>query len=107
LENKQFQLKQNRDETTRRVFDLVNTNIEIGAIQEFEYVHKLLEPEILEFLPNNDWTKDKNSEYYKKLQNFLLFNIAMADREKQHLSAINTLMESPYILLEKKFENKK
>jgi hypothetical protein len=31
----------------------------------------------------------------------------MADREKQHLSAINTLMESPYILLEKKFENKK
>ena len=107
LENKQFQLKQNRDEITKKVFELVNTSIEIGAIQEFEYVHKLLEPEILEFLPNNDWTKDKNSEYYKKLQNFLLFNIAMADREKQHLSAINTLMESPYILLEKKFENKK
>ena len=99
LENKQFQLKQNRDETTRRVFDLVNTNIEFGAIQEFEYVHKLLEPEILEFLPNYDWTKDKNSEYYKKLQNFLLFNIAMADREKQHLSAINSLMETPYQLL--------
>jgi len=105
LENKQFQLNQNRDETTRRVFDLVNTNIDFGAIQEFEYVHKLLEPEILEFLPNNDWTKDKNSDHYKKLQNFLLFNIAMADREKQHLSAINSLMETPYQLLLAKCKN--
>ena len=104
LENKQFQLKQNRDETTRRVFDLVNTNIEIGAIQEFEYVHQLLDPEILQSLPHDDWTKDKNSDYYKKLQLVLLFNVAMADRKKQHLSAINNLMEKSYQLLVKKCE---
>jgi len=107
LENKQFQLKQNRDEIIKKVFELVNTSIEIGAIQEFDYVNKLLDPEIIRTLPKLDWTKDKNSEYYKKIQLTLLFNIAMADREKQHLSAINTLMESPYKLLEKKCENKK
>lgn len=102
LENKQFQLKQNRDEITKKVFDLVNSSIEIGAIQEFEYVKELLGPEILKTLPSDDWTKDKNSTYYKKLQLALLFNIAMADRKKQHLSAINTLMENSYQLLLKK-----
>ena len=104
LENKKLQLKQNRDEITKKIFDLVNTNVEIGAIQEFEYVHQLLGPEILQILPYNDWTKDKNSEFYKKLQLTLLFNIAMSDREKQHLSAINALMEDPYQLLVKKCE---
>jgi hypothetical protein len=36
----------------------------------------------------------------------LLFNIAMADREKQHLSAIDNLMEKSYQLLLKKCEKK-
>ncbi|WP_228851773.1 DUF6090 family protein [Aegicerativicinus sediminis] len=102
LENKQFQLKQNRDEITKKVFDLVNTSIEIGAIQEFEYVRELLGPEILQTLPHDDWTKDKTSEYYKKLQLAILFNIAMADRKKQHFSAINELMDNSYQLLLKK-----
>ncbi|TPV32809.1 hypothetical protein FJ651_10870 [Paucihalobacter ruber] len=106
LENKQFQLKQNRDEITKTVFELVKTNIDIGAIQEFEYVHRLLGPEILQILPQNDWTKDKNSDYYKKFQLALLFNIAMADREKQHLTAITNLMEHPYKLLAIKCSNK-
>ncbi|MFH6768585.1 DUF6090 family protein [Gaetbulibacter aquiaggeris] len=104
LENKQLQLKQNRDEIIKKVFELVNTSIEIGAIQEFEYVHQILDPEILQILPHDDWTKDKNSDYYKKLQLVLLFNIAMADREKQHLSAIDNLMEKSYQLLLKKCE---
>ena len=107
LENKKLQLKQNRDEITKKIFDLVNTNVEIGAIQEFEYVHQLLGSEILQILPDYDWTKDKNSEYYKRLQLTLLFNIAMSDREKQHLSAINTLMEDSYQLLEIKCKNQK
>jgi len=106
LENKQAQLKSNRDEIIKKVFEVVNSSIEIGAIQEFDYVHKLLSPEIIRTLPELDWTKDKNSEYYKKTQLTLLFNIAMADREKQHLDAINTLMETPYNLLEKKCEDK-
>ncbi|MDP5081305.1 MAG: DUF6090 family protein [Winogradskyella sp.] len=104
LENKQFQLNQNRDEITKKVFELVNTSIEIGAIQEFEYVHQLLDPEILKILPHDDWTKDKNSASYKKLQLVLLFNVAMADRKKQHLSAINKLMEKSHELLLKKCE---
>ena len=47
LENKQFQLKQNRDEITKKVFEFVNTSLEIGAIQEFDYVHQSLDPKIL------------------------------------------------------------
>jgi hypothetical protein len=55
-------------------------------------------------LPQVDWTKDKNSDNYKKFQLTLIFNIAMADREKQHLFAIDKLMESPYKLLVNKCE---
>ena len=104
LENKQSQLKQNRDEITKEVFELVNTSVEIGAIQEFEYVQQLLRPEVLQILSKEDWTKDKNSDFYKKLQQVLLFNIAMADRKKQHLTAINNLMETSYELLINKCE---
>ncbi len=106
LENKEFQLKQNRDEITKKIFEFVNTSIEIGAIQEFDYVQQLLDPKILQILPDVDWTKDKNSNYYKQLQLALLFNIAMADRKKQHLTAINNLMEKSYQLLVKKCEKR-
>ncbi len=102
LENRQGQLKQNRNELIGRYFELINTSIEFGAIQEFDYVNQILEPEIIQTFPYVDWTKNKNSEFYRKFQMVLLFNIAMADREKQHLVAINNLMESPYRLLVKK-----
>ncbi len=104
LENKQSQLKQNRDEITKEVFELVNTSFEIGAIQEFEYVQQVLNPEVLKILSKEDWTKDKNSDFYKRFQQVLLLNIAMADRKKQHLTAINNLMEKPYQLLINKCE---
>lgn len=107
LENKQAQMKQNREENTKKIFELVNTSIEFGGIQEFEYVNQILGPKIIQTLPQVDWTKDKNSEYYKKFQMVLLFNISMADREKQHLITISNLMESPYNLLVKKRENRK
>jgi Family of unknown function (DUF6090) len=101
LENKQSQLKHSRDEKTKESYELVNSSTEFGLI-EFDYVNKLLGAEIVGILPKVDWTKDKNSQDYKNFQMMLLFNIAMADREKQHLSAINNLMESPYqLLLEK------
>ena len=44
----------------------------------------------------DDWINDKNSESYQNFQRVLLFNISMAEREKQHLSKINRLMEDPY-----------
>ncbi len=108
LENKQFQLKQNRDEITKKVFEfffffhLLTLPLKLVQFKIFEYVHELLDPEILQILTHDDWTKDKNSDYYKNLQQALLFNIAMADRKKQHLSAINSLMETSYQLLVKK-----
>jgi len=107
LENKQSQIKQNRDETIKKIFELINSSIEFGGIQEFEYVNQLLEPEIIQTLPQVDWTKDKNSKYYKDFQMILIFNISMADREKQHLFAINNLMDSPYKLLLKKCKKQK
>jgi hypothetical protein len=104
LENRQSQLKQNRDEKVKESFELVNSSTEFGLI-EFEYMNKLLGTEIIGILPKVDWTKDKNNEDYKNFQMMLLFNIAISDREKQHLSAINDLMESPYqLLLEKRGE---
>jgi hypothetical protein len=106
LENKLAQMKQNRDENLKKIFELFNSSIEFGGTQELEYVNQILGPEILQTLQQVDWTKDKDSEYYKNFQMELLFNISMADREKQHLKAISNLMKSPYELLVKKCENR-
>ena len=102
LENVQTQIKQNRDENLKNIFELFNSSIEFGGTQELEYVNQILGPEILQTLKQVDWTKDKDSKYYEKFQVELLFNISMTDREKQHLIAISNLMESPYDLLVKK-----
>lgn len=98
LENIQYQLTQNRDEKTKNIFEMINSSISFG-MQEFDYVNALLGPEVMQILPQDDWIKDKNSESYKKFQLVMLFNIAMADREKQLLSVINSFMETPYQLL--------
>jgi len=102
LENKQYQMAQNRDENTRQIFDLVNSSIDLGGVQEFDYVKEILGPEILGTLPKSDWIRDRNSALFRRFQQVLLFNIAMADREKQHLHAIEALMKSPYDLLVRK-----
>ncbi|MGM5471333.1 DUF6090 family protein [Flavobacteriaceae bacterium LMO-SS05] len=102
LENRQAQMQQNRDENLKKIFELFNSSVEFGGMQELEYVNQILGPEILQTLKQVDWTMDKDSEYYKKFQLELLFNISMVDREKQHLIAIRNLMESPYALLVKK-----
>ncbi len=103
LDSKLYQLKQNLDTNINEKFDLI-TLFDFG-LQEFNYINKLLGPEIFQTLPHEDWTKDKSSEMYKKFQLILVFNIAMADRERVHLSAINSLMELPYQLLLTKCKN--
>jgi len=102
LENVQTQMKQNRDENLKNIFGLFNSSIEFGGTQELEYVNQIIGPEILHTLKQVDWTKDKDNEYYEKFQMELLFNISMTDREKQHLTTISNLMNSPYDLLVKK-----
>jgi hypothetical protein len=104
LENVQTQMKQNRDENLQEIFGLFNSSVEFGGIQELDYVNQILGPEILETLQQVDWTKDKDSQYYKEFQMVLLFNISMTERKKQHLNSISNLMELPYELLKKKFE---
>jgi len=103
LDSKLYQLKRNLDTNINEKFDLI-TLFDFG-LQEFNYINKLLGPEIIQTLPHEDWTKDKSSEMFKKFQLILVFNIAMADRERVHLSAINSLMELPYQLLLTKCKN--
>ncbi|MAP54469.1 DUF6090 family protein [Altibacter sp.] len=102
LENVQTQMKQNRDENLKNIFELFSGSVEFGGTQELQYVNQILGPEILKTLKQIDWTKDKDSKYYEKFQTELVFNISMADREKQHLMTIRNLMESPYALLVQK-----
>ena len=104
LENKQAQMNQNRNKLVDQTFDLIGSSMEFGGLQEFDYVKQLLNQEIIQTLPQVDWTRDKSSESYQKFQLMLLMNIALADREKQHLYAIRDIMEVPYSLLEKKCE---
>lgn len=102
LENVQTQMKENRDENLKNIFEMFNGSSEFSGLQELEYVNQILGAEILETLEQVDWTKDKDSPYYKKFQMELVFNISMADREKQHLITISNLMRSPFDLLQKK-----
>lgn len=98
VENTNFQLSQNRNEKVNEVFKLINHELGFGS-QEFNYVKDILGPEIMKTLPDVDWIDDKKSEIYQKFQTVLIFNISMADRERQHYKTIQSLMEEPYELL--------
>ena len=98
------QLNQNRKQIVDESFKIINT---LGfGVQEFNYVKSQLEPEILKILPDVDWVNDKSNMSYKEFQNLILFNIAMSDRVKQHLTTILNLMDEPYQLLEEKCKKK-
>ena len=101
LENKVSHLQQNSDENSKQAFSLINSSIEFG-ISEFNYVNILLGNEIIQTLPELDWSKDRNSKYYKDFQLMLVFNITMSDRNKQVINEIIKLMDDPYDLLAKK-----
>ena len=104
LENKVSHLQQNSRENAKQSFSLVNSSIEFG-LAEFDYVNSLLGEEIIQTLPDIDWTKDTNSKYYKDFQLMLVFNITMVDRNKQVMKEIIKLIEVPHNLLSKKCEN--
>ena len=104
LENKLSHLKQNNQESSKQAFNLVNSSIEFG-LSEFDYVNRLLGEEITQTLPDIDWSKDRNSKYYKDFQLMLVFNITMTDRNKQVMNEIMRLIEEPYNLLSKKCED--
>lgn len=99
LEDKVVHLNQNRDEKTKESFKLVNSSIGFG-IAEFEYISKLLGPEVIATLPNEQWHKDKSNSHYQNFQNMLAFNIAMSDRKKQVLDEVQELREEPLRLLQ-------
>ncbi|MDT0622683.1 DUF6090 family protein [Croceitalea vernalis] len=101
LENKVSHLQQNSDENSKQTFSLINSSIEFG-ISEFNYVNILLGNEIIQTLPELDWSKDRNSKYYKDFQLMVVFNITMSDRNKQVINEIIKLMDDPYDLLAKK-----
>jgi len=101
LENKVAHLDLNGQEVSKEAFELVNSSIEFG-LPEFDYVNNLLGEEIIQTFPVFDWSKDKNSQYYKDFQLLLVFNITMSDRKKQILNEIIKLMDAPYHLLSNK-----
>ena len=96
-------MKQNSEENANQSYKLVNSSIEFG-LAEFNYVNKLLGEEIIQTLPEIDWSKDKNSQYYKDFQLMLVFNITMTDRNKQVMQQILKLIETPHKLLSEKCE---
>ncbi|MFP4845289.1 DUF6090 family protein [Winogradskyella sp. PE311] len=101
LDNKLISLEENREELIKEFYKILNTSIDFGAY-EFEYVNNLIGAEVLATIPENDWHKDKSSSYYRNFQKILIFNIGIADRQKQHFEIINTLMEKPYKQLSNK-----
>lgn len=74
---------------------------EVG-MQEFDYLKKELGKEIVQLLPSNDWTNNKNDETFLKFQDNLVFLVAMYIRQKQHLSNLKKKMEEPIELLKNK-----
>lgn len=100
LENTLDLLQENRNEINKRMISYESAT-EIG-MQEFDYLKKELGKEIVQLLPNNNWTNDKNDKTFLKFQDNLVFLVAMYIRQKQHLSNLKKEMEEPIKLLKNK-----
>lgn len=100
LENTLDLLAENRNEINKRVINYELTT-ELG-IQEFDYLKKELGKEIVQLLPSNDWTNNKNDKIFLKFQDNLVFLITMYIRQKQHLYNLKIEMEEPIKLLNNK-----
>jgi len=100
LENTLDLLQENRTELNKRMINYESTT-EFG-MQEFNYLKKELGEEIVQFLPNNDWTNNKNDKTFLKFQDNLVFLVAMYIRQKQHLSNLKKEMQEPTELLKAK-----
>ena len=101
LETKVAHLEANNDANSAQLFELFNSSIEFG-LPEFKYVNDLLGEDIIQTLPDVDWTKDKNSKYYQDFQLMLVLNVTMNERNSEVFNQITDLMETPYQLLAKK-----
>lgn len=97
-ENMRVQIEQNRDEIVKEAFALVKSSVGFGS-KEFDYVRAALGEELYALLPSDEWQLDPKSDGYRRFQMMMLFEIAMADREKQHLSKILEIMAEPQQLL--------
>ena len=104
LENKMAHIQQNSDESAKVSFEMVNTSLAFG-LAEFDYVSDLLGEDIKETLPQSDWTKDSESEFYQNFQMTLVFNMTMKDRNKQVMNEILELIEVPRALLTSECSN--
>lgn len=104
LESNLTVIQKNRDEFVKEIYKLTNTTVDFG-LHEIEFVKEMLTPEVIEILPKDNWTKDKDSMIYKDFQKILLFNLTTAAREKQVIEAIIDLMEPPKKLLKDKCRN--
>jgi len=104
LENKLLHIKKNREKMVSGQYALGPVT-QIG-IYEFDYMQSVLDKEIIDTLAHVDWHKDPESEYYVNYQNFMILNIAMNIRIKNHLQIIDQKMELPFQLLIKKVNEK-
>lgn len=100
LENTLDLLQENRNEINKRMISYESAT-EIG-MQEFDYLEKELEKEIVQLLPSNDWTNNKKDKTFLKFQDNLVFLVAMYIRQKQHLSNLKKEMQEPIELLKNK-----
>jgi hypothetical protein len=100
LKNTLDLLSENRNEINKRVINF-ELSTEFG-IQEFDYLKKELGEEIIDLLPNTNWTNDVNNPIYIKFQDNLVFLVAMYIRQKQHLSKLKMEMEKPLSFLKNK-----
>lgn len=93
-------LQENRNEILKRMgdFELVSD----FGFQDIDYLNQELDKELLDLLPNNDWTNEPNNPIFVKFQDNLVFFIAMLIRQKQHLSNLKKEMQEPLKLLKDK-----
>ena len=88
MESKLTIIRKNRDAFVQELYKMTNASIDFG-LQESDVVGEYLTPEVINTLPGDNWTKDKNSDIFKNFQKFLIYNVAVAGREKQILNLIS------------------
>ncbi|PWH82679.1 hypothetical protein DIS18_10610 [Algibacter marinivivus] len=93
-------LQENRNEILKRMSDY-ELIVDFGY-QDINYLNQVLDKELVNLLPKNDWTNEPDNPIFVKFQDNLVVFIAMLIRQKQHLSNLKKEMKEPIRLLKEK-----
>ncbi len=98
-ENIIIQMDLNREAMVGRSLNYHTTRI---GLQDMDYVSEVLGKEILDLLPESEWTGNPDHPQFREFEGDMVFFVAMLLRHQVHLDDISKEMKEPYEKLQSK-----